>query len=417
MATPVPDAVAPPPGNRRFPLLDGMRAIAVLSVVLVHVAVFSTVDFDVARELLFHLNIGVTIFFLISGFVLYRPFIAHRAGGPAAPRIGGYAKRRLLRILPAYWLALTVLTALPGIVGVSGGDWVSQYSLLHTLSVVGDRSCLRTPLDCGVAQTWSLAVEFTFYAALPLYALLAERMARGRNPRSWLALELILLAAIAIASVILRFRVSETWLPGAFSGTTVGYMLWFGLGMGLALVSVWIDATGSRPGFIRLIARRPSLPWAGAIAGYVVLSLTLPATPFLLTTNQLLVIHLGFGAIALMLMLPAVFGDASGGLPRRFLANRVVAWLGLVSYGIFLWHYVVTLELGNQGADIGFWPLLTATLGISIVAAAVSYYGLERPLLRFKYPGSEGAPDPHPREDGPAPGRLPRDPDLRARGQ
>ena len=77
----VPDAVAPPPGNRRFPLLDGMRAVAVLCVLLVHVAVFSFVDFEFAREILFHLNIGVTIFFLISGFVLYRPFIAHRAGG------------------------------------------------------------------------------------------------------------------------------------------------------------------------------------------------------------------------------------------------------------------------------------------------------------------------------------------------
>ena len=84
-------------------------------------------------------------------------------------------------------------------------------------------------------------------------------------------------------------------------------------------------------------------------------------------------------------MLPAVFADDAGGLPRRFLAQPGVAWLGLVSYGIFLWHYAVTLDLGFDGDGLSFWPLLAVTLAISIAAAAISYYALERPLLRLKY--------------------------------
>jgi peptidoglycan/LPS O-acetylase OafA/YrhL len=120
----VPDAVAPPPRHPRFPLIDGMRAIAALTVVGLHTAVAGqAVSASIPGRLLAHLNIGVTIFFLISGFLLYRPFIAHRAGGPAAPRARDYAKRRILRIYPAYWVVLTVLVLVPGLTGVSGGHW------------------------------------------------------------------------------------------------------------------------------------------------------------------------------------------------------------------------------------------------------------------------------------------------------
>jgi len=72
-------------------------------------------------------------------------------------------------------------------------------------------------------------------------------------------------------------------------------------------------------------------------------------------------------------------------VPRRLLAHPLVAWLGLISYGVFLWHYAVGLELGNRGEDLGFWPLVAVTLAISIAVAAASYYALERPLLRLKY--------------------------------
>jgi peptidoglycan/LPS O-acetylase OafA/YrhL len=89
--------------------------------------------------------------------------------------------------------------------------------------------------------------------------------------------------------------------------------------------------------------------------------------------------------VAALLLAPAVFGDSGGGLPRRFLANPVMAWIGLISYGIFLWHYVVTLELVRSGAGGSFVLLLAGTLAISIPIAAASYYLVERPLLRLKY--------------------------------
>src|SRR3954447_4142642 len=123
----VPDAVAPPPRHPRFPLIDGTRAIAVLAVVVVHSAVAGeATGSSLSGRLLAHLNVGVAIFFVISGFLLYRPFIAHRSGGARAPAVGEYGKRRALRIFPAYWLALLVLTVLPGLTGVYGGHWLPQ---------------------------------------------------------------------------------------------------------------------------------------------------------------------------------------------------------------------------------------------------------------------------------------------------
>src|SRR5699024_152285 len=141
------------------------------------VTVFAAFGTAPIPDVLMHLNIGVTIFFLISGFLLYRPFIAHRAHGAAAPAIADYARRRALRIFPAYWLILIVLTVLPGTTGVTNGEWLGQGSLTFTLPFINSPEGCGTSLECGLGQTWSLVVELTFYAALPLWFLLSERLA------------------------------------------------------------------------------------------------------------------------------------------------------------------------------------------------------------------------------------------------
>lgn len=385
-AHPVPDVVAPPPRHPRFPLLDGMRAIAVLSVVFVHAGVSSqSFGPSLAGRLLAHLNVGVTIFFLISGFLLYRPFIAHRAGGATAPEVAQYAKRRLLRIYPAYWLVITVLVVVPGLTGVVNGQWWIQYGLMQTLPLQGGSGCTGAPWECGLAQTWSLVVEMTFYVALPLYVLCAARLARGRSVQYWMRAELLLLAALAGISIGLVANGVDPGVRSWVSGTLVGYMFWFALGMGLAIVSVGLRGRESESRILRLVASRPLIPWLAAFAIYVLLSFSVAPTPFIFDRGQAVLVHLSFGAIAALLLLPAVFGDSMGGAPRRLLANSIVAWLGLISYGIFLWHYAAALELGVRGADAGFVVVLLGTLAISIPCAAASYYLVERPILRLKY--------------------------------
>ena len=126
-------AVAPPPGNPRFPLFDSLRAIAALSVLTFHVAAIAgALERGFAGDVLAMLSRGVILFFVISGFLLYRPFVAARAprAGPR-PSTARYARRRVLRIVPAYWVALTVLAVFPGIAGVFSDDWWRYYFFLQ----------------------------------------------------------------------------------------------------------------------------------------------------------------------------------------------------------------------------------------------------------------------------------------------
>ena len=114
----IPDAMSAPDG--RHPPIDGLRAFAAIAVLLTHVSIYSglvAAGGDAARYAQ-RLEVGVAIFFVISGFVLYRPFLQARLDARELPRVGRYAGRRALRIVPAYWLALTVaavVLSLPGV--------------------------------------------------------------------------------------------------------------------------------------------------------------------------------------------------------------------------------------------------------------------------------------------------------------
>jgi peptidoglycan/LPS O-acetylase OafA/YrhL len=338
-----------------------------------------------------HLDIGVTIFFLISGFLLYRPFVAARVG--AGPRIGewDYARRRALRILPAYYLALIVLAVYPGLQGVFGGNWWVYFGFLQSYTPLYDApaSCGAPPFDCGIAPAWSLVVEVSFYALLPLFAALMSELApRLRRP---VRIELVCLAGLAAVSFAVR-RFAFTHADEYFLlDTLAGTFFWFAAGMSLAIASVALTDRERKSRFTSLVADRPWVPWAAAAALYALLCWVLPTTPSIAALdNWILIQYGGFGLIAFLLLAPAVFGDGQGGVPRRILANPLLSWLGLISYGIFLWHLPIAFKLSEVGfLEHPVWLRLAfvsaATLAISIACAAASYYLLERPLLRFKY--------------------------------
>ncbi len=252
------------------------------------------------------------------------------------------------------------------------------------------------PADCGLAQTWSLVAELTFYALLPLYALAVGRLTRGLDPRGWMWTELVTLAGVAGLALLLRFVVwapqtvpghfiPQAQVPSWFGHSVFGYAFWFALGMGMAVVSARFHGHSRQPRALRAVASHPGIFWLAAIGGYVVLCLWLPPHIFLFLPEQQAVGHIAFGLISALLLAPAVFGQSSLGLPRRFLAHPLVAWIGLISYGIFLWHFVVTVKLGPSGAAASFPVIVAATLGISVAVAAASYYLIERPILRLKY--------------------------------
>jgi peptidoglycan/LPS O-acetylase OafA/YrhL len=143
---------------------------------------------------------------------------------------------------------------------------------------------------------------------------------------------------------------------------------------------------------VRFLRRWPSSAWLVALAlfWFTATQLGLGGSLFFrVTTGQSIAQHALYGAIAFFLLLPAVFAGDADGLPRRLLRHRVVAWLGLISYGVFLWHHPIALKLtaaNGHGLFSGFRMLgiTAATFAIAVVCAALSYYLLERPILRYK---------------------------------
>ena len=366
-----------------------MRAIAVLCVVLTHTAFLSRLnDTSWLGDFTARLDLGVTIFFLISGFLLYRPFVNSRMNGAPETPLIVYAKRRFLRIFPAYWLALTVLAISPGLPDVHTGHWWVYYGLFQAYD--------PTWFDKGIGIAWSLSTEVAFYALLPLYAWAVARLVRS------VKLELALLAALGAASVVVRTVVLANEQHAAFGTastfpiTTGGTFLWFALGMAMAVISAWMQGRSQAPAAtppIAFVERRPWVLWLLALGFFVLVSkgIGITGNEFQrLSVAQHVGEHLLYAAVALCLLLPAVFGDAAGGWPRRVLANRWLARLGLISYGVFLWHLTLAIKLSGEGAGgwlpIGrFLSLTVFVLAVAVPAAVASYLVLERPLMRLKY--------------------------------
>ncbi len=370
---------------------DGLRAIAALLVVLVHVAGDSGFTYRsslgkyTARG-----EIGVSVFFLISGFLLYRPFVAAAMTGRAGPGVRSYLVRRALRIVPLYWVALVVtylFTGWASVHGVSG--FLENAFFLQVYS--------RDWVFHGITQAWSLCIEVTFYLALPLWAAglrwLDRRRARGGpapSPEAVLRRELIALAVLYVASLLFRL-----WVVASPTGPTQTARSWlpswgdhFALGMGLAVVGSYVAQTGHLPRPLRWLTR----PGADLLSwGLALVAFWLVATQVGLTTDPLSVGGAGtdvarqvlYGLFGLFLLLPAVFGTPRTGLARRLLASRALSLIGLISYGIYLWHALVIMELQAhtswQELDSPVVPLLAAAVVVTLAVSAVSYVAVERP--------------------------------------
>lgn len=382
----------------RFPLFDSVRALAALAILVVHTALLSDLSGNSWYwPLLVHLDIGVPVFFLLSGFLLYRPMLSARVLGTPSTPLVVYARRRFFRIMPAYWLALTVLAIVPGLAGVFTSNWWVYYGLLQNYPIyTRGADCMATPLLCGLAPTWTLAIEVAFYVVLPFFALAMRWLARRLPTMNWLVLELATLGILSAISVAIQgwgsYRALHVWL--FFS--PLGRAWWFCLGMGLAAAWVWLQQRGTLAQTARWVSDRAGVFWVTAILLYVLPSQLniadgpLLAFPYAVGLVHYLIAYLLAGIIAVLFLSPVVFWDGRDGLVRRVLANPVLAWMGRISYGIFLWHYPIVHGLRESGVHL-WWPgltfpsLLLGTLAITLVCSSLSYILLERPLMRLTY--------------------------------
>jgi peptidoglycan/LPS O-acetylase OafA/YrhL len=387
-----------------FPCFDGLRAIAAVSVLLLHTAWVSGFT---ARSswgaYTSRLEIGVAVFFLISGFLLYRPFALSHLSERDSPGIRHFWQRRFLRIVPAYWLALTVLTFVFGVTTVGPG-W--QGFLIHYLFL---QIYFPTTVFNGITQAWSLCTEVSFYLFLPLYAALIYL--RRRSPQRQLLWELSGLIVLTAISYAFRWWFLHLPLLTVRNGKFVAicapncathpqwtslmadwlpsYLDLFALGMLLAVVSVWFAEQSWEPTWLRH-RLMPWISWTCAAFCFWAVSHVVNEKNLLyfITPEANIERQALYGAFAFFLLLPAVFGPQDRSLVRRLLRSWPMASLGVISYGIYLWHLdLVNLSLQWTGWLPGhepFWILALLVFALSVAFASGSYFVLERPLLRLK---------------------------------
>lgn len=393
--------------RERFPCFDGLRAIAAGAVLVLHVSLISGYTFRQASgagPYLARGEAGVYLFFLISGYLLYRPFVAARYDGSPGPGLRSYARRRALRIIPAYWVALTVLVVIldtrerNDISSIS--DVTAYYGFLQIYS--------ESTLVGGLQQAWSLCTEMAFYVFLPLWAMVMRRTQRREESidRAF-RVELVGLACLYALGIISRWLVVRDLPPG---NVAVDYRLdWlpmnadlFALGMGLAVTREWALRRRRPVRTLDIVGRHPGGCWALAGVAYWAVSTRIDLTlsvgadgPGQWMARQVL-----YAATAFFLMLPAVFGPQDQGLVRRLLRSRVMVAGGLISYGVYLWHEGV-LDVWMRARDIqpfegAFWPMFAVGLAGTVAAAAVSYVVVEKPALSRSHRASglrsRGAP-------------------------
>ncbi|MGH2839973.1 MAG: acyltransferase family protein [Solirubrobacteraceae bacterium] len=362
--------------DRRMASLDGLRGLAALSIFLFHVWLY-TMPAPVASDrstfgdyAAHELRLGVVVFFVLSGFLLSRPWFGAALDGRRPPDLRRFVRARVVRIAPAYYVALIGSIALLwGLAGTPGLRLPPAHEL---------------PLFFGFAQNlspgtvlklnppmWSLAVEVTFYALLPLVGWLAVRLPPRRRAQA-----LVPLALIALG-LLFNWAIAGRGLGMTFSKSLPAMVPYFALGMlaAIALNRRTVGA-GARRGLIAgglvLVAADAALKSAvpAGVGG-------LPATEL----AHSFVIFRDLPAAAGFALL--VTGLAAA--PRSpILGGRIMRGLGAISYPLYLWHVPVLLALRGHGL-LPLDPLLALLVATGPVVAisTVSWIVVEQPFLRW----------------------------------
>ena len=361
--------------------IDSLRAVAAISVLAYH-ALYKSILLRLSQGSALnpwaaHLDVGVPIFFVLSGFLLYGPFVRARLAGSPAPDSQAYGWRRAMRIVPAYWVALVI-------VGVAGATIAGYAAVFSAKGVPGYFGLLQiynaNTAQGGINPAWTLCVEVTFYAFLPLWAWLMRRLPRTGGVRG----ELAALAVLFAASVGWKLLALGHADPNAFGISAApwleplpAYLDQFALGMALAVLAA------AR----RQLRIPPAACWAIGVAAFWALATRIGlhgSASDHLTTVSYLARHELNAVVAVALIAPVALGALRGRAARAF-ELRPIVFLGVVSYGIYLYHVGVLVFLFDHGIAPAGTGSRAAFLAIAATASILlgwaSHRIVERPCI------------------------------------
>jgi peptidoglycan/LPS O-acetylase OafA/YrhL len=391
--------------------LDAVRGLAALSIVTLHtVGVPGGALTGFAAELYgVLLETGLAVFFVLSGYLITAPFLRALVDGAPMPSYRSYARRRFMRIVPAYWVAFAVTAlaiasvapALPVDLAYGNGHLQPSDWLVAAFFV---QEAVPSAAATGVLLVmWTLAVELLFYALVPVFAWMASRRAQPLSPAR---------AAAAVLGVFAVCTVMQSQLAGFEALHVGGYALRWGY---LEVMYLGLFCPGALIAVARTGAARQrwgrALAWLGspAVRGFGPL-LAVAAVFGEYVVRHLHDAHVGPGlldewrrqpaAIAGMVIV-ALALTARGGSWRRWAG--MLAPLGTISYGIYLYHWVVLRQLVDRHVfplDVPGWAGIPAKVGLAVALtlplAALSYWLVERPAMRWAARRGRGGISPAP---------------------
>ena len=265
------EAVAPTSGHHRVREIEGLRALAAGLVVVFHLSTAVNLPHPslISPDAMYWIArlgpLGVAIFFVLSGFLLYQPFARAALANESPPALGRYYVRRFARIFPAYWVALAVFLFVVGPEQVHGIGQAAEYFGLVQNYHAG--SFLR-----GLGVAWSLVIEVSFYLVLPILAWLLRGWHRGTTRLARIRRQFVGLACMYAIGIAARlwsahsrsafvfqhhlwrpYRYIDLWIPS--------YLDWFALGMTLAVIAAIAPRGGGTAHRIERCARRTGVSW------------------------------------------------------------------------------------------------------------------------------------------------------------
>jgi peptidoglycan/LPS O-acetylase OafA/YrhL len=371
--------------------------MAALTVIAFHVGHLTTPQVATVGQfhVLQYFNQGLTLFFVLSGFLLFRPFVSSLIAGSRRPTARRFWTNRALRIFPAYIVIVLVVNAL-GFSKTPNAGVEHPYGVVHGWQLLIDTLLLQglqpMTLRTGIEVAWTLSVELSFYLVLPVLAAVGFWLARRRLPALVGALTppLVLLVG-ALAGRYLLFEKLQGMGPvDAFAAqwgptwtAVVARSLFlhadlFAYGMLAAVLYVLIESGHIRRRAVRWM--RPFFALGALLALYGFFQGWGGAY--------------GDGLVAItaaLILLTAVVPGRNDkpGILGLFLELAPVRWFGLISYSAYLWHlpiirWVQTNLPAAQDSRRGFLLSLALVLVLTTAFSALTYYAVETPALKLK---------------------------------
>jgi peptidoglycan/LPS O-acetylase OafA/YrhL len=359
--------------QRRYAALDGLRGIAALMVFAIHVWIYqlpNTVQLrrdSWEKTVLFEGRVAFVMFFVLSGYLLYRAFARAALRGGEHVNVPSYLVRRAARIVPAYYVAILGTLVLLAIAGDVPGRRLVDGGELPLFFVFGQNYSPETLLKLNAA-TWTLSVEVAFYLLLPVIGWLALRLGAGSARRQALLLGGLAAAGLAWNAV----DYAAGWGPVA-SHSAPSFLPYFACGM---LVALLVESRRARG--VPALGRGASAALVAGAAALLVVNGFWHAT-FAHDAIAMEVLADSGAAIAFAAVIAAlVLGTGTG---ATWMGVRPLAWMGEITYGFYLWHIPLLVCARGLGLLPGGVLSGLVVLPVAIGFGAASWYWIERPFM------------------------------------